>query len=429
MGLVSFLQHNWNIFMSRRNKEKSPYDFYGGDFSKPDRIGLRYNVDRTIVSSIYNRIAVDVSAVSIRHTRLDQNGQFAGVINSQLNKRLTWMANKDQTGRELINDIIISLCGEGCVAVVPTHTDTDPDLTQSYTINALRVAKIIEWRPDEIVVNVYNEDTGQKVDCVIAKKAAAIIENPFYETMNCPNSSLQRLISKLNLLDKLDNDAGSGKLDIIIQLPYAIRNDLKREQAEKRRKAIEMQLVGSKYGIAYIDATEHITQLNRPAENNLVEQINNLTATVYSQLGLSETIMNGTATEQEMINYYNSTIEPFLSAIANAFEQKFISDTARTQGQAIYFYRDPFKLVSADKIAEIADKFTRNEVLSPNEIRSIIGFRPSDDPKSDELRNRNINQDSASITKEINQNGVKVEEKVDVKEGLNVRNRRTEGKA
>lgn len=403
-SVLSSLQHGWNAFYnSVRNREKVTWDV-NSSYTRPDRVGLSYNVDRTIVSSIYNRIAVDAAAVTMMHARLNKNRQFQEVIRSKLNDRLNYYANRDQTGRQLIQDIVTSLCGDGCVAVVPTHTDTDPDLTQAFTIDALRVGKIVDWRPDSIVVELFNEDKNERQQVLVLKEYTAIIENPFYEIMNCPNSSLQRLISKLNLLDKLDNDAGSGKLDIIIQLPYAIRNDLKREQAEKRRKAIEMQLVGSKYGIAYIDATEHITQLNRPAENNLVAQIKDLQATVFGQLGLSENIMNGTADEQEMINYYNSTVEPFLAAIANAFEWKFISTTARTQGQGIYFYRNPFRLVPAEKLAEIADKFTRNEVLSPNEIRSIIGFQPSDDPKSDELRNRNLNQDAASAQE--NQNGV-----------------------
>lgn len=414
--VLSSIQHGWSAFYNGvRNRDKVTWDV-NSSYTKPDRVGLSYNVDRTIVSSIYNRIAVDAAAVTMMHARLNKNRQFQEVIRSKLNDRLNYYANRDQTGRQLIQDIVTSLCGEGCVAVVPTHTDTDPDLTQSFTIDALRVGKIVDWRPDSIVVELFNEDKNERQQVLVLKEYTAIIENPFYEIMNCPNSSLQRLISKLNLLDKLDNDAGSGKLDIIIQLPYAIRNDLKREQAEKRRKAIEMQLVGSKYGIAYIDATEHITQLNRPAENNLVAQIKDLQATVFGQLGLSENIMNGTADEQEMINYYNSTVEPFLAAIANAFEWKFISTTARTQGQGIYFYRNPFRLVPAEKLAEIADKFTRNEVLSPNEIRSIIGFQPSDDPKSDELRNRNLNQDAASAQE--NQNGVKEQKEGDA----NVRN-------
>lgn len=408
MGLISSLQHGWNAF---RQRDKTTKWEVNTSYSRPDRGYLSYNVDRTIVSSIYNRLGIDASAVSIKHARLDQNGRFSSVIKSKLNDRLNYHANKDQTGRDMIKDLVISLCGEGAIAVVPTHTDTDPDLTESFTIDAMRVCKIVAWHPDSIDVKCYNENTGDTVEVNVQKDYCAIIENPFYETMNCPNSALQRLINKLNLLDKLDNDAGAGKLDIIIQLPYAIRNDLKREQAEQRRKDIEMQLVGSKYGIAYVDATEHITQLNRPAENTLVEQIKSLQAEVYGQLGLSESIMNGTATEQEMINYFNSTIEPFLSAIAQAFEWKFISQTARTQGQAIYFYRDPFKLIPSEKLAEIADKFTRNEILSPNEIRAIIGYRPSEDPKSDELRNRNLNQNDADAkvdaVKELkNQNGV-----------------------
>lgn len=400
MGFLTKLQHAWSAF----NEKSSNVSWeVNTSYSRPDRTKLPLNIDRTIVNSIYNRIAVDVSAIPIMHARMDENGRFSEVIDSELNKRLTRNANKDQSARDFIRDAVFSICSDGVVALIPTHTDTDPDKTKTYTINSLRTGKIEEWYPDAIKVNVYNEDSGKRESVIVSKDAAAIIENPFYEIMNCPNSSLQRLISKLNLLDKLDNDSGSGKLDLIIQLPYTVRSELKKKQAEERRKDIEMQLVGSKYGIAYIDATEHVTQLNRPAENNLVAQIKDLTATVYGQIGLSETIMNGTASEQEMINYHNSTIEPFVTAIANAIEWKFISKTAKTQGQAIYFYRDPFRLIPAEKIAEIADKFTRNEVLSPNEIRAIIGYRPSKDPKSDELRNRNLNQESNALK---NQNEV-----------------------
>lgn len=394
MGIFNRLQHAWSAF----NEKSSNISWeVNTSYSRPDRTKLPLNIDRTIVNSIYNRIAVDVSAIPIMHARMDENGRFSEVINSKLNERLTHYANKDQTARDFIRDVVISVCSEGVVAIVPTHTDIDIDKPGVFTIDSMRTGKIEEWYPDAIKVNVYNEDTGQRESVIVRKDATAIIENPFYEIMNCPNSSLQRLISKLNLLDKLDNDAGSGKLDLIIQLPYTVRTELHKKQAEERRKAIEMQLVGSKYGIAYIDSTEHVTQLNRPAENNLVSQIKDLTATVYGQIGLSESIMNGTASEQELINYHNSTIEPFVSAIADAIEWKFISKTGKTQGQAIYFYRDPFRLIPAEKIAEIADKFTRNEVLSPNEIRAIIGYRPSTDPKSDELRNRNLNQESNAL--------------------------------
>lgn len=433
MGLFTSLQHAWNVFTSRKPTERA---YVNSTFYRPDRIGLTYNVDRTIVSSLYNRIAIDCSTVSIKHARLDQNGQFSEVINSKLNERLTRFANKDQTGRDFIRDVVFSLCDEGCVAIIPTHTDTDPDLTKSFSIESMRVCKIVEWKPHFIVVHAYDEETMEYKDVMVPKEMAAIIENPFYEIMNCQNSSLQRLITKLNILDKLDSDNVSGKLDIIIQLPYSIRNELKREQAKERLKDIEMQLVGSKHGIAYIDSTEHITQLNRPVENTLVEQIKDLTATVYTQLGLSEAIMNGTAGEQEMINYFNSTIEPFLTAIAQAIEWKFISPTARTQGQAIYFYRDPFRLIPADKLAELADKMTRNEIMSPNEFRSIIGLRPSKDPEADKLRNRNINQSNKEG--EGNQNGGKDKaelsellkdlrsNKSKEKEGLDVQDRRQE---
>lgn len=402
MSVFDRLQHAWSAFTEKSSNVSWEVNT---SYTRPDRSKLPLNIDRTIVNSIYNRIAVDVSAIPIMHARMDENGRFSEVIDSELNKRLTRNANKDQSARDFIRDVVISICSEGVVAIIPTHTDVDPDIG-AFTIDSWRTGKIEEWYPDSIKVNVYNEDSGKRESVIILKKNAAIIENPFYEIMNCQNSSLQRLISKLNLLDKLDNEAGSGKMDLIIQLPYTVRSDLKKKQAEERRKDIEMQLVGSKYGIAYIDATEHVIQLNRPAENNLVAQIKDLTATVYGQIGLSETIMNGTASEQEMINYHNSTIEPFVTAIANAIEWKFISKTAKTQGQAIYFYRDPFRLIPAEKIAEIADKFTRNEVLSPNEIRAIIGYRPSKDPKSDELRNRNLNQEANALK---NQNESKEE--------------------
>lgn len=417
MGLVSSLAHKWNLFASKKRPREAYWDV-NTSYTRPDRFSLSYTTDRTIVSSIYNRISVDCAAVSIHHARLDENGNFSEVINSKLEERLNLNANGDQTGREFIRDVVFSLCDEGVVAIVPTHTDTDPDLTQSYTIDAMRVCKITEWRPTSIVCRVYNEDTGDYSEVLVPKKMAAIIENPFYEIMNCRNSSLQRLISKLNILDKLDNDSASGRLDLVITLPYAIHNEIRKNQAEERKKAIEMQLVGSKYGIAYIDSSEHVTQLNRPVNNLILEQIKDLTSTVYNQLGLSEAIMNGTAGEQEMINYYNATIEPFLSAISNAISWKFISNTARTQRQSIYFYRDPFRLIPADKLAELADKLTRNEIMSPNEMRGVIGLKPSKDPKADELRNRNINQSNDEIepTTENQNKG---------KEGLNVSDRRT----
>lgn len=428
MGLGSSLVHKWNLFASRKTSTYSHWDV-NTSYTRPDRFALSYSTDRTIVSSIYNRISVDGAAVSMHHARLDENGNFSEVIKSKLDERLNLNANKDQTGREFIRDTIFSLCDEGVVAIVPTHTDTDPDLTQAFTIDSMRVCKIIEWHPDSIVCKIYNEDTGDYSEQIVPKHMAAIIENPFYEIMNCPNSSLQRLISKLNILDKLDNESVSGRLDLVIKLPYSIRNDLKREQAVQRRKDIEMQLVGSKYGIAYIDSSEEVTQLNRPANNLLLEQIKELTATVYNQLGLSEAIMNGTAGEQEMINYYNATIEPFLSAIANALKWKFISPTARTQGQSIYFYRDPFRLIPADKLAELSDKLTRNEIMSPNEIRGVIGLKPSSDPKANELRNRNINQNSDADSQKVDENQNEVDkEKIKEpprKEDLNVSNRRT----
>ena len=384
------LQHSWNVFREPEQM-KEPY-YKGASYgSRPDRIPIRIGNERSIVSAIYNRIAIDVASISFAHVRRDQNGRFIETLRTELHECLTVSANVDQTGRELIQDIAMSLFDEGVVAVVPTDVNVDPNKTNSYIIERMRVGRIVEWMPLHVRVNLYNERTGIREDVVVAKKNTAIIENPLYAVMNQPNSTLQRLIHKLNLLDAIDSQSGSGKLDILIQLPYVIKTQARKEQAERRRKAIEEQLTGSKYGIAYTDGTEKITQLNRPAENNLMTQIEYLTSMLYSQLGLTENVFNGTAEEAELLNYFNRTIEPILSAITEEMQRTFLTKTARTQGQAITYYREPFKLVPAGQLAEIVDKFSRNEILSSNEIRAEIGYKPSEDKRADELRNKNLN--------------------------------------
>lgn len=392
-------QNAWNAFIGRDPTNRFLYNenWSGGYSYRPDRSRMNYGNERSIISSIYNRISVDCAAITIQHVKTDENNRYLETISSKLNNCLTLDANLDQTGRALIQDIVLSMFDEGCVAVVPTDTSTNPNRTDSYDILALRTGRITEWFPYYVKVEVYNENTGQKQQIIMNKKDVAIIENPLYAVMNEPNSTLRRLIRKLNLLDAVDEQSSAGKLDLIIQLPYTIRTDQRRKQAEDRRKDIENQLAGSKYGIAYADATEHITQLNRPVENNLMNQVQYLTSMLYSQLGLTENIFNGTADEQTLLNYYNSTVEPILSAITDEFKRKFLTKTARTQHQSIMFFRDPFKLVPINNIAEIADKFTRNEILTSNEIRGIIGFKPSDDPKADQLINSNLNQSNEEI--------------------------------
>lgn len=386
------LRNAWNAFMGR--DEKPTQNYLSGTYYRPDRTSMSYGNDRSIITAIYNRIAIDVTNCKIQHVKVDENDKFLETIDSDLNNCLTVEANIDQTSRLFFQDVVISMFDEGCIAVVPTATDVDPRRTDAYNILELRVGKIVQWYPRHVKVDVYNEDTGKHQQILCLKSDTAIIENPFYAVMNEQNSVLRRLIRKLVLLDAVDEQSSAGKLDLIIQLPYTIRNETRKKQAEERRASIEQQLAGSKYGIAYADATEHITQLNRPIENNLMKQIEYLTTLLYSQLGISEAILNGTANEQEMLNYYNSTIEPVLSAIVDEFKRKFLSKTARSQHQSIMFFRDSFKLVPVNNIADIADKFTRNEILSSNEIRGIIGYRPSDDPKADELVNSNINQNS-----------------------------------
>ena len=389
MGFFNRLQHGWNAFANARDHTLE-YSTGPGYYYRPDRPRFTRGNERSIVTSVYNRIALDVSAISIQHVRLDDNGRFSSVIESGLNNCLTLDANMDQTGRAFIQDVVMSMLDEGCVAIVPVDTTLDPAVTSSFDINTMRVGKIIEWRPKHVKVRIYNEKTAKKEEVILSKKEVAIVENPLYAVMNEPNSTMQRLIHKLSLLDITDEQTASGKLDLIIQLPYVIRTEAKKQQAENRRKDIEMQLAGSKYGIAYADGTEKITQLNRSVENNLMKQIEYLTNNLYGQLGITQTILDGSADDKTMLNYYNRTIEPIVSAIVDEMKRKFLTKTARSQGQSILFFRDPFKLVPVNDIAEIADKFTRNEILTSNEIRQIIGIKPSEDPKADELRNSNI---------------------------------------
>ena len=396
MAFTDRLQHAWNAFLNR----DPTYEFRDhGMIStyKPDRVRFTRGNERSIVTSVYNRIALDVSSIDINHAKLDENGRFKEVIQSGLNECLTLNANIDQTGKAFIQDVVMSMMDEGCVAIVPVDTTTNPTITGSFDINSLRTGQIIEWRPEFIKVRLYNDRTGQKEDVLLPKKSVAIIENPLYAVINEPNSTMQRLIRKLNLLDVIDEQSGSGKLDLIIQLPYVIKSEARRQQAENRRKDIEMQLAGSKYGIAYTDGTEKITQLNRPAENNLMKQIEYLTSMLYSQLGITQSVLDGTADERTMLNYYNRTIEPIISAIIDEMKRKFLTKTARTQNQSIVYFRNPFKLVPINELAEISDKFTRNEIATSNEIRQIIGWKPSDDPGADELRNKNLNQKAEDV--------------------------------
>lgn len=389
MGFFNRLQHGWNAFVNNRDPT-AEYNTGSGYYYRPDRPRFTRGNERSIVTSVYNRIALDASAINIQHVRLDDNGRFSSVIESGLNNCLTLDANTDQTGRAFIQDVVMSMLDEGCVAIVPVDTTLDPEITNSFDINTMRVGKIIEWRPQHVKVRIYNEKTAKKEEVILPKKAVAIVENPLYAVMNEPNSTMQRLIHKLSLLDITDEQTASGKLDLIIQLPYVIKTEARRQQADNRRKDIEMQLAGSKYGIAYTDGTEKITQLNRSVENNLMKQIEYLTNSLYGQLGITQTILDGSADDKTMLNYYNRTIEPIVSAIVDEMKRKFLTKTARSQGQSILFFRNPFKLVPVNDIAEIADKFTRNEILTSNEVRQIIGIKPSNDPKADELRNSNI---------------------------------------
>lgn len=394
MSFGSRLKHAWNAFTGT---DYTTYQDVGpGYSSRPDRIRLTRGNERSIITSVYNRIALDVAALNVQHIRLDENGRFLSVIQDGLNTCLTVEANIDQTARAFIQDIVVSMLDEGCVAIVPVDTTYNPSVTGSYDIQTMRVGKILDWYPQHVRVRLYNERTGTKENILVPKSTVAIVENPLYAVVNEPNSTMQRLIRKLNLLDVIDEQSGSGKLDLIIQLPYVIKTEARRQQAENRRKDIEAQLSGTKYGIAYADGTERITQLNRSVNNNLMSQIEYLTSMLYSQLGITQSILDGTADEKTMLNYNNRTIEPIISAIVDEMKRKFLTKTARSQSQSISFFRDPFKLVPVNDIAEIADKFTRNEIMTSNEIRQVIGMKPSDDPRADELRNKNLSAPSES---------------------------------
>ena len=392
LTIGSRLKHAFNAFMNRDPTGNDFRDTRPGYSYRPDRPRFTRGNERTIVTSIYNRIALDVATIGISHCRIDANGRFIENINSSLNNCLTVEANIDQTGRAFMQDVVMSMLDEGSVAIVPVDTTSDPAKTNSYDILTMRTGKIIEWFPKHVKVRLYNERTGKQEEIKLPKSNVAIIENPLYAVMNEPNSTMQRLVKKLSLLDAIDEQSGAGKLDMIIQLPYVIKSEARRKEVNRRRKEIEEQLSGSKYGIAYADGTEKIVQLNRSLDNNLMKQIEYLTTTLYGQLGISQSILEGTADEQTLLNYNSQTIEPIISAIVDEMKRKFLTKTARSQNQTIKFFRDPFKLVPINNIAEIADKFTRNEILTSNEIRQIIGMKPSDDPKADKLINSNLNQ-------------------------------------
>lgn len=390
MSIISRLKHGWDAFRNRDPTREWRVDTIGGETYNPDKIRINIQKERTILASLYNRIAMDVASVSIRHVRLDQNGRYKEDISGPLNDRLTYSPNLDQTPRAFFQDATLSMFDEGYVALVPVEADYDLTKTMSFSIYELRRGRIAEWFPEKVRIEAYNQKSGRVEEIIMPKKVTAIVENPFYTIMNGPNSTFQRLVSKLNMLDSLDKAASSGKLDIIIQLPYGVRNEMQQKRSEMRRKDIEMQLTGSKYGIAYLDATERITQLNRPVENNLLGQIEYLRTELLSQLGATIELLNGTASEEVQLNYNNRTIEPIVAAFSDEMKRKFLSKTAYTQGQSIMYFRDPFKLAPVSQVAELGDKLTRNEILTPNEFRAILGYKPSDDPRADELRNANI---------------------------------------
>lgn len=389
----SRIKNAWNAFRSRDQTSKQAYEDYGIGYSrKPDRARLSLGNERSIVAALYNRIAIDVASITFQHVRVDQNGRYVETIDSSLNDCLTLSANLDQTARAFIQDAALTLFDAGAIALIPVETSADPDKTGGYDVYQLRVGRIVEWYPKHVRLDAYDERDGRHHEFVMRKDSVAIVENPLYTVMNEPNSTLRRLVRKINLLDGVDEQTSSGKLDIIVKLPYAVRSEAKMKLAEERKRQIEEQLAGSKYGIAYIDATESVTQLNRAAENNLLSQIEYLTKEVFSQIGATEAVFYGTANEQEMLNYHNRTIEPIVDAFVTAMTRSFLTKTARTQGQRIMYFRDPFKLVPVSQIADIADKFTRNEVLSSNEVRAIVGYKPVQDQRADELRNKNLNQ-------------------------------------
>lgn len=402
----SRLKHAWNVLVNNRDPTTEFRDIGAGYSYRPDRPRLSRGNERSIVTSVYNRIALDVAAIGIQHCKLDENNRYIETINSKLNNCLTLEANIDQSSRAFMHDVVMSMMDEGCVAIVPVETTLDPRTTGSYDIHSMRTGKILEWYPRHVRVQLYNDRTGKKEEVTLPKSVVTIIENPLYAVINEPNSTMQRLIRKLNLLDAIDEQSGAGKLDLIIQLPYIIKSDARRQQAEKRRKDIEMQLSGSKYGIAYTDGTERITQLNRPVENNLLKQIEYLTSMLHSQLGITQAILDGSADEKTMLNYYSRTIEPIVAAIVDEMKRKFLTKTARSQGQSILYFRNPFKLVPVADLAEIADKMTRNEIMTSNEIRQEIGLKPSNDPKADQLVNSNLNQpDGAPAPTEVPEEG------------------------
>lgn len=393
LSFGSRIRRAWNVFKNRDPMTDMSWRLGYGDSQRADRVILSSNNEKTIVNAIYNRIALDVASLKFRHVRLDENERFKEEMSTGLNEVLKTEANLDQSGRAFVHDMVLSMIDEGVVAAVPVETTDDPEVSSSYDILQMRVGPIVEWYPQHVKVRLYNSVTGRRQEVTFRKRDVAILENPFYAVMNAPNSTLQRLIRKLRLLDVIDEQAGSGKLDLIIQLPYTIRSEARQQQAEVRRKSVEDQLAGNKLGIAYIDSTEKVIQLNRSVENNLLKQVEYLTSMLYSQLGFSQSILDGTADEQTMLNYQNKTVEPLASTITDEFKRKFLTKTARTQGQSVMFFTEPFRITPVSQIAEIADKFTRNEILTSNEIRQIIGIKPSDDPKADELRNSNLNQE------------------------------------
>lgn len=391
LSIGSRFRRAWNVFRNRDLKADMSWQLGYGDSRRADRVVLSSNNEKTIVNAIYNRIALDVAALKFRHVRLDENGRFKEEMGTNLNEVLSVEANIDQSGRAFIHDLALSMIDEGVVAAAPVETSEDPEVSNSYDIYQMRVGPIVEWYPQHVKVHLYNGMTGQHQDVTFRKKDVAILENPFYAVMNAPNSTLQRLIRKLRILDVIDEQAGSGKLDLIIQLPYTIRSEARQQQAEIRRKSVEDQLAGNKLGIAYIDSTEKVIQLNRSVENNLLKQVEYLTSMLYSQLGLNQSILDNTADEQTQLSYSNKIVEPIASTITDEFKRKFLTKTARSQGQSIMFFTEPFRMTPAAQMADLADKLTRNEILTSNEVRQIIGMKPSTDPKADELRNSNLN--------------------------------------
>lgn len=399
-SLVTRIKRGWNAFMNKDPTVRTRADIGFGTGYRPDRMRFSRGNERSIVTAIYNRIAIDVSKIDIKHVRMDENERYEEDIKSDFNNCLTLEANIDQTGRAFIQDVVLSMFDEGCIAIVPVDTTDNPEITGSYDIETMRVGQIVEWYPQHVKLRIYNELTGLKEEKILSKRSVAVIENPFYAVMNEPNSTLQRLIRKLNLLDVIDEKNSSGKLDMIIQLPYIIKTEARRKQAEERRSDIERQLSSTKYGIAYTDGTEKIVQLNRPVENNLMSQIEYLTSMLYSQLNISQGILDGTASEQELLNYNDRTIEPIAAAIVDEMKRKFLTKTARTQGQSVMYFKDPFSLVPVTQIAELSDKMTRNEIMTSNEVRQIIGMKPSDDPEADKLRNKNLNKSNEEVAEQ-----------------------------